>query len=342
MLIKTNKWFLVCCMLVMSTLIAACSSKKDTGGENSSNKDDFTIRYSIVGTEQHPTALALLELQDELKEMSDGRLKIDFYPNGQLYPDERETNEAVQLGNIEMTAATTASMSTFHEKFMVFDLPYLFDSREEAFEALDGEFGHKVLEGLEDKNFVSLGFQENGFRHLINNKRPIETVSDVKGLKMRVLPSAVYQDTLNLMGADASPLAFGELYSALQQGTYDGMESTVDLLYENKFYEVQDYLTLSSTFFAPVVIVMNKEFYDTLPEDLQKVLTEWSKKCNERAREIMADKQEEYLSNLKKEMEITELTAEQHNTFKDAVKPIYEKYEKEIGKDLIDAALSTN
>lgn len=335
-----KKSLLLSVIIGLLLVIAACSGgDSNDNSEGKNDEETYTLRYSIVGTENHPTALALAEVEDELAEMSDGRLKVDFFPNGQLYPDERETNEAVQLGNIEMTSATTASMSGFHNKFMVFDLPYIFDNREEAFEALDGEFGEQVVEGLGDKGFVSLGFQENGFRHLINNIHPIETVEDVENLKFRVLPSSVYQDALNLMGADASPLAFGELYSALQQGTYDGMESTVDLLYENSFHEVQNHLTLSSTFFAPVIIIINKEFYDDLPEDLQSTLDEWTQIFNERQREIMAGKQDEYLTKLEELMEITELTEEQHQTFKDTVQPIYEMYEDEIGKELIDSVL---
>lgn len=344
---KKSNLLLLMLLLLMSIVLIACGSASDsqndssesTENEGSSAESDekYVIRLSSVGTDKHPMAQALYELEDELVERSGGRLEIDYYPNGQLYPDERETNEAVQLGNIEMTVSTTASLTSFHGDLMIYDLPHLFSSREQAHAVVDGEFGQELLKGLEEVGFKALGYQENGFRHLINNKHPITDPADLKGLKMRVLPSKGYQDAMNTLGADASPLAFGELYSALQQGTFDGFESTVDLLNDNKFYEVQKYLTLSYTFYSPNIAIVNKEFFDNLPEDLQEVLTEWTKEFNNRAREIMAELEQGHIDKLKQEMEVTELTPEQVAKFEEAVQPVYDQFAKELGADLVEA-----
>lgn len=345
---KKANLLLLMMLLVLSVILAACGGSSDSQSESDSSDssangsaesdEKYTIRFSIVGTENHPMSQALFELEDELVERSGGRLEIDFYPNGQLYPDERETNEAIQLGNIEMSVSTTASLSSFHEDLMIYDLPHLFSSREQAHAVVDGEFGQELLKGLEEVGLKALGYQENGFRHLINNKRPITDPEDLKGLKMRVLPSKGYQDAMNTLGADASPLAFGELYSALQQGTFDGFESTVDLLNDNKFYEVQKYLTLSYTFYSPNIAIVNKEFFDNLPEDLQEVLTEWTNEFNNRAREIMAELEQGHIDKLKQEMEVTELTPEQVAKFEEAVQPVYDQFAKELGADLVEAA----
>src|SRR5699024_2554868 len=132
--------------------------------------------------------------------------------------------------------STSATLASFKPEFMVFDLPFLFKDVNQAYNALDGEFGTEVLEKLDEVGLVGLGYQENGFRHFINNKHPIKTPDDLKGLKIRILASPVYQDTYNILGANATPLAFGELYSALQQGTFDGMENPIGLVKDSKFY----------------------------------------------------------------------------------------------------------
>lgn len=347
--LKSNL-YMFAIVFVVAIFMVGCSSSEtndevknetaDNEQNEQSEQEKFTFKASFVAAETHSANVALEEKMDELHELSDGRIELDVYPNGVLYGDEREAIEAVQMGNVDMTISTSATLASFSPEFMVFDLPFLFENVDQAYSALDGEFGSEVLETLKDINLVGLGFQENGFRHFVNNKHPITTPEDLDGLKMRILASPVYQDTFDLLGANATPLAFGELYSALQQGTFDGMENPIGLIKDSNFYEVQDYITLSGQVYAPVVTVMNKDSYENMPEDLQQILMDWMLDVNDRQREINQNEEAEVLEMLKEHMEVTELSSEQIKAFKEAVQPIYDKYAEEIGADLVEKATS--
>ncbi|MFD1706168.1 DctP family TRAP transporter solute-binding subunit [Siminovitchia sediminis] len=333
-------------LLSMTMVLAACGGgSEEAGGDSgdSGSDDTYTIRVAYSVPEDHASHIAGLAFKEDIEEKSDGRIQIELYPNGQLYASDREAVEAVQLNNIEMTVVATPTMATFTPEFSIFDLPFLFDSREAAYKAMDGDLGDALNEKVSEIGLVSLGYGENGFRHLLNSKRPIEKPEDMQGLKMRVMENKVYEDMFNTLGANSSPLAFGELYSALQQGVYDGMDNPISLVSSMKFYEVQEYMTLSSHTFAPIISVMNKDFYDSLPEDLQEILQEsMTNVYNQTQRETTQQQDEEKLAELEQELEINELTAEQKEAFAEALQPIYDKYSGDIGEDLIDMARAAN
>ncbi len=293
--------------------------------------------------EEQSSHVAAVDFKEKLESESDGRIKVELYPNGQLYGSDREAIEAVQLGNIEMTIPAVAAMASFNEKFQVFDLPFLFNNNEAAYKALDGELGQELMADLESNGLKGLVFGENGFRHVSNNEGPIEKPEDMEGLKMRTLESPLHTDTFNAFGANASPFAFGELYTALQQGTYDAMDCPISLYYTNKFYEVQDYLTLTGHVYAATSLLMNDDFYNDLPEDLQELLMEASEEFRDQQRELAQQQDTEFMDQLVAEgMQINDLTDEQRDAFREAAAPVYEKYEGQIGKDLIDRALEAN
>lgn len=342
-------------------IIAACSD--DSSGSETENSDDsneveeaetdetetevdsdevYTIRVAMAVPETHASSIAMNEVKDSITENSDGRIVIELYDNSQLYASDREAVEATQVGNIESTAIATPTVATFHERFSIFDMPFLFEDRESAYRAMDGELGDTLNEELEDVGLVSLGYGENGFRHILNNKHPVEKPEDMDGFKFRVMENKVYEDMFNQLGANSSPLAFGELYTALQQGVYDGMDNPISLVYTMKFYEVQDYLTLSNHTFAPIITVINKDYYDSMPEDLQQILHEGMDKFNQRQREITASQDEEYIGELEEHLEINELTSEQRELFIEELQPIYEEYQDVVGEDLLEMARSAN
>lgn len=343
---RKNLLLLVLSVLTLA-LLAACSSDDEAGatndtGDNSNDEEVFTVRFAMSVPETHASPISFDEIVEEVKEKSDGRLILENYENGQLYPSDREAVEAVQLGNLEATTVATPTMATFHERFSIFDMPFLFDDRDAAYAAMDGELGETLNNEVEDLGFYALGFGENGFRHILNNKHPVEKPEDMNGLKFRVMENKVYEEMFDELGANSSPLAFGELYTALQQGVYDGMDNPISLVYTMKFNEVQDYLTLSNHTFAPVFTVINKEYYESMPEDLQEILQEGMDKYHERQREITVSQDEEYIQELEKDMEINELTDEQKELFIEELQPIYEKYEDVVGEDLMELARQAN
>lgn len=333
-------------ILLMLVLILAACGRPDSGsssGDEGGDGETYTIRLAHLVPEEQSSHVAAVDFKEKLESESDGRIKVELYPNGQLYGSDREAIEAVQLGNIEMTIPAVAAMASFNEKFQVFDLPFLFNNNEAAYKALDGELGQELMADLESNGLKGLVFGENGFRHVSNNEGPIEKPEDMEGLKMRTLESPLHTDTFNAFGANASPFAFGELYTALQQGTYDAMDCPISLYYTNKFYEVQDYLTLTGHVYAATSLLMNDDFYNDLPEDLQELLMEASEEFRDQQRELAQQQDTEFMDQLEAEgMQINDLTDEQRDAFREAAAPVYEKYEGQIGKDLIDRALEAN
>ncbi|MEL3970851.1 DctP family TRAP transporter solute-binding subunit [Rossellomorea oryzaecorticis] len=330
-------------LLLMAVLMMAACGRPSTSSGSEGEGETYTIRIAHLVPEEQSSHVAAEMFKEKLEKESDGRIKVELYPNGQLYGSDREAIEAVQLGNIEMTIPAVAPLASFNEKFMVFDLPFLFNNNEAAYKALDGELGQELMKDLEENNIKGLVFGENGFRHMSNNKGPIESPEDIEGQKFRTLENPLHTDTFKAFGANASPFAFGELYTALQQGTYDAMECPVSLYYTNKFYEVQDYLSMTGHVYAATALLMNNDFYNELPEDLQKLVTEASEEYREEQRGLAQKQDVEFLKKLKESgMEVNELTDEQRDEFRDAASSVYDKYVDRIGQDLVDKALEAN
>lgn len=343
---KLIKKSLLLLLVLVVISVVGCSSKDNesasTNTDETENEETIVLRMTNTVTEEHASNIAWQETMEKVEKESDGRLKIELYPNGQLFSSDREAVEAVQMNNVEMTEIASSTLATFNAKYAVFDLPFLFLTREAAYDAQDGELGDLLNNELEDMNMIGLGYGENGFRHFLNDKHPIETPDDLKGLKMRVLESKIYEDIFNTLGANSSPLAFGEVYTALQQGVFDAMDSPISLIYSMKFNEVQKYLTLSGHTYAPTITLINKEVFEGLPEDLQDLLRESIAEFSQKQRELTVQQDEEEIKRLEDTMEINELTAEQKELFIEALAPVYDKYKDEIGADLIELAQKSN
>ena len=331
--------------ILLLLVLAACGRPSDepASSQEGDGEETYTIRMAYLVPEEHSAHIQSLKFKEKLEKESDGRLIVELYPNGQLYGSDREAIEAVQLGNLEMTIPAVAPLASFNEKFLVFDLPFLFNDYDAAYSALDGELGQELLDSLEQNDLKGLAFGENGFRHVSNNEGPIESPDDMEGMKLRTLENPLHTDTFKAFGANASPFAFGELYTALQQGTYDAMECPISLYYTNKFYEVQDYLTLTGHVYAAAILLANNDFYNELPEDLQELVMEASEEFRDEQRQLAQQQDVEFMEQLEAEgMQINDLTAEQRDEFREAAQAVYEKYESQIGKDLIDRALAAN
>ena len=181
----------------------------------------------------------------------------------------------------------------------VWDLPYLFNDRETAYKVLDGEIGQEVLDSLSDKGVIGLVYWENGFRHLTNSVKPVTSVQDLQGMNMRTLENPMQIKTWSLLGTNTSPIAFTELYTALEQKKVDAQETPLSLMYSSKFYEVQDYLTLTGHTYSPWPVVINKEFYTSLPKELQTVIMDAAVETREYNRQLSKQDEEKSLASVK-------------------------------------------
>lgn len=337
-------------LMFMLVMVSACTLGGNEGNnisdENSSDETETSgsgehvIEVSYTTPETGATHIGMEKFKELLEEKTSGDVVVELYPNGQLYDSEREAIEATQSGNVEMTVAASAPVAGFDEDFLALDLPFIFPDHDTAYEALDGDLGQDLLDGLPEIGLVGLGYGETGMRQFTNSDHPIEKPEDMNGMKIRTMENEVHIDTFEEYGANASPFAFGELYSALQQNTYDAMDNPINLIDQMKFYEVQDYLTISNHAYTATVAFMNDDFYNDLPEDIQEAVQEATDESMDYQREEARSQDEEGLEVIKDEMEINELSDEQKEEFIEAAEPIFDKYEEVIGSDLMEQARS--
>ncbi len=272
-------------------------------------------------------------LKKSLRQNSNGKIQVEIYPAGEL-GGEREMLEMLLMGDITMMAPSSSPLDAVTKYMAAWDLPYLFNDTETAYKVLDGEIGQFVLDSMSDKGIVGLAYWENGFRHLTNNVRPVTSVEDMAGLKMRTLENPMQIKAWTLTGAQAAPLGFTLVHDALKSGQFEAQETPLSLMYSSKFYEVQNYLSLTGHLYAPWPVVMNKEFYDSLPEDLQKVVKEATLEARDYNRQLSKEDEQKSLELLKQEgMEVTVIDNAQKQEFKQAMNEIYEDVRKDVGED---------
>lgn len=344
----SKKRIMITMLICISLLLTACGNSNSSDGAEEgevpgASEEPIVITVGHVVPESHPSHITLgLLFKDYVEKESDGRIKVEVYPNGQL-GGERQQVEAVSLGTLDMSIPAGSVVANFDESFLVFDLPFLFKTREAALAACDGDFGKKVAAGLESLNIINLGWAENGFRFITNNVRPIRKPEDLKGLKIRTMENPIHMATFKALGANPTPMAFGELYTALQQKTVDAQENPVGLIHSSKFYEVQKYMSLTGHVFVPCPYIMNKQKFESLPEDLQKVVADGVKVSCDEQRKMLAESADEMF----KEIEaggttINDLTAEEKDAFVNATKSVYDDYIKKYGSELLDEAEKYN
>jgi len=224
------------------------------------------------------------------------------------------------------------------KEFAAFDLPFLFSSAAEADAVTDGAFGKGLLAKLHDKNLIGLGYWDLGFRHLTNSKHAVAKLEDVSGLKIRVIQSPIYIDLFNTLGANATPLPFPELYGALEQKAVDGQENPASTILSSKLGEVQKYLTLTRHIYNPQALLVSRKFWDSLSADEQKVITEAAAEATQFQRQVSRAKDQADLEQLKKDgVQVTELSAQELQRWRERVKPVVEKYSAAVGADTVKA-----
>lgn len=300
---------------------------------------EYTIKVGTIVSETHSDMISMKKVfVPYIEGESKGRIKVELYPNGQLGGD-REMSESVQMGVIQMALPDVAVLAGFDKRFQIIGMPYLFKDRETAFEALDGELGQKLNETLLPKGMMGLGYMESGMRHVTNSKLEVLSPADIKGMKIRTMENPMHIAYFKLLGANPTPMSWGELYTALQQGTVDGEENPLAMVWDGKFYEVQKYLSTTGHVFSATILLTNKKFIDNLPEDLRKIVLEGAHRFALEDRVTIAAMEKDFEKQLKeKGMQITVLTPEQKKPFIDAANPLYDQFEKDIGKEIMDIA----
>lgn len=304
------------------------SDNEDTGAVAPVG-DPITLTFGHGQAEGHPYQTAALYFKDIVEKESGGSITVEVSPNGTL-GDEREQIEGLQMGTIDITVAVAAALSGFDSNMDVFNMPYLFEGREDAFKVLDGEVGQSIFEGLQSQGIRTFGTFDLGFRSMTNSIRPIFTPQDCEGIRMRTLESSVCVDALGCLGIDAVSMSFSELFTSLQTGAVDGQENPLFTIYNSRFYEVQKYLSLTEHFYPVCPVMMSDITWNKLSAEQQEIVSKALTEAVAYERELTGKELDKMRTSCEEAgMEVNEVDKA---PFIEAVAPVYEKYDAQFGE----------
>lgn len=295
------------------------------------------IKFAHVVNEKDAFHVAAEKFKEIMEKNSNGEITVTIYPNAKL-GDERTLLERMKMGIVDSAIITTGPIINFVPSYGVIDLPFLFRDPDHAYKVLDGSIGQKLLAEVESQGWKGLAFGERGFRNLTNSKRKVVTPEDIKGLKIRVMQNPVYVDSFRALGANAVPMAWTEVLTALQQGTVDGQENPLNVIVAFKLYEMQKYLSISRHAYAPAAILMSMKMWQKLTPAQQAL----AKNAAQGAAEFERDWNNKMEAGWLKDLESKGMVVSNPDLklFREAVKPVYDIYTPKYGKDVIESILN--
>jgi C4-dicarboxylate-binding protein DctP len=319
------------CLAAIAAALIACTG-------TALAQQPIVIKFSHVVALDTPKGKAAEYFKKLAEERTKGRVKIEVYPNSQLYKDGEEM-EALQLGSVQMLAPSVAKFGPLGvREFEVFDLPYIFDDFAQLHKVTDGAVGATLFKKLESKGIVGLAYWDNGFKDFSAN-RALKAPGDVKGLKMRIQSSNVLEAEIRALGGIPQKMAFSEVYQALQTGVVDGTENPPSNFYTQKMFEVQKYLAITEHGVIEYAVIVNKKFWDGLPADIRSALESSMKDATKYANDIAKKENDDALEAVKKsgKTQVIVPSTEEKAAWKKALVPVHREQESRIGKDIIEA-----
>ena len=321
-------------LVVFSAAIVFAGGQSEAGAEK-----QYVIKTGIGYNDQSLQYKTLEFMKKTLEESTGGAVTMELYHSSTL-GDDMAVLEGLQLGTIEMFCGTIGPAAQFSSKVKLFDLPFLFTSYEQVDALLDGPVGQEVLDSLEPSGMIGVAYWENGFRQLTNNSHSVSSPADMVGLKLRTMPTPVPLSTFKLLGANPTPMNFGEVFTAMQQGVVDGQENPWETILANKFYEVQKYATNTGHVYSPFGVLFSKIFWEKLPAEYQEDVKAAVFAARDFNRTSARAAEQEILAELGKYMEITILTPEELKPFQEITRPVYDEFAPEIGPELVKKAVA--
>ena len=300
---------------------------------------EFDLVEAHTTTQDHPYTLGMVRFAQLVRERTQGRVAVQIHHSRQL-GDERQVVEGLQLGTVHLTVTSTGPLGGFVPEMNVLDLPFLFRDASHAYKVLDGEIGRGLLDKFEAVGINGLAFWENGFRHVTTGKTPVERPADLKGLKIRVMENRVHQAAFRQLGADATPMAWGEVFTSLQQGLLDAQENPIPIVSTFKLYEVQKYLSLTGHVYSPAPVLMSKKTWDRMPPDVQKILLDTAMEVAKIQRQLNRGQEEKQVGELRAKG-MTVIEKPDRNAFREAMKPVFDQFQGQFGKDLVQRIANT-
>lgn len=295
------------------------------------------LRAATGANQDSSSYQGLLKLKELLESSDVGDFSVELYHSGQL-GDDRQLTEGVQLGTLDMAVVSVGNAVPFLPEIAIWEFPFLFPNEQVAHKVLDGDVGRDLLDRLAERNIIGLAYWENGFRNITNSRRPINEIADLKGLKLRTLQNQVHVDAFKALGANPTPMSFSELYTGLQQKIVDGQENPFTLIYQNKFFEAQEYLSASRHVYSPYLVLVSKRFYDNLTEEQLDFVKISIDEARDYQRQVNKEQDNDALEQLKdKGMKFNEVSLETLQEMREVVQPVIDKYTKNIGEDLVNS-----
>jgi tripartite ATP-independent transporter DctP family solute receptor len=285
-----------------------------------------TIKFATQNPKGHPIVIGMEKFAEVVAARSGGKIKVSMFPGGVLGGDAQNVS-ALQGGTIDVVSLNAGILASQVKDFEVFDFPFMFANPQEADAVVDGPFGQKLHAKLQEKGIVGLAYWELGFRNITNSKRAINKVEDIEGLKLRVIPNAINVDWVKALGANPTPMAFPEVYAALESKAIDGQENPLNVILANKFAEVQKFLVLSNHQYNPQSLIVSKKVWDTLSPAEQKILQDAADEASVYQRKVNREAVASQLDQLKKAgMQVTELSAAEQAKLREKFKPVIDKH----------------
>jgi TRAP-type transport system periplasmic protein len=297
-------------------------------------QEKIVLKMGTLGSVEYFYYKGAKRMADEVAQKSGGRIDIQVFPNQQL-GNERDMIEGMQLGTIDFAVINTPLLAGFDPRFLIFDMPFMFDDWTHVSKVLTSQIGADLMQSLEAKKIKAFAFSTAGFRHILNYKRPVRTPEDLAGLKIRTLDNPVHVAIMNAMGANATPMQYNQVATALHQHTIDGLDSPAPAAVTEKFYETNKYMALTGHVFTGVIYLMSLERFLSLPPDLQKVVADAAKIGAENETELYNKFDAESLDILAKQhgMQIDKVD---RSLFRARMKPVFDSYQDRVGKALIE------
>lgn len=303
----------------------------------------IVIKFSHVVADATPKGQGALKFKEVAEKLLPGKVQVQVFPNSQLFGDAKEM-EAVLLGDVQLIAPSLSKFDRYTKKIQVFDLPFLFDDIAAVDRFQHSPAGKALLDSMKNRGLQGLAYWHNGMKELSTNKDKLTRPDDVKGLKFRIQPSDVLEAQFRALGANPQKMAFAEVYQALQTGVVDGQENTWSNIYSQKFHEVQKTIAVTNHGVIDYMVVTNAKWWDGLPADvrkgLQQAMDEATAYSNKLANEIN-ERDRKRIEEAGK-AKIQPLSKDDVAAWRKAMEPVWKKFEGDIGKDLIEAALKSN
>jgi tripartite ATP-independent transporter DctP family solute receptor len=320
----------------LKTLIVAAAAAIGFAGTANAQFEARNIRVSNGVNQEHPVGNGLAKMASCAAEKSGGKMRVQGFWGGALGGDLQAT-QALRSGTQEMVITSSSPLIGILPDLGVFDLPFLFANEKEADAILDGDFGKYISDKLPGVGLVNLAYWENGFRNLTNSRRPVAKLEDLQGLRVRVMQNNVFLDTFRTVGTNAVPMAFQEVFAALETKAIDGQENPFVTIDTSKMYEVQRFLSVTRHAYTPFLVLYSKALWDKLSKDEQAALQACAIEGRNEQRRVSRQLSDTSLANLKKHgMQVNELATAEQGRLRDAVKPVYERHSATIGKETVD------